>query len=55
MRGLIQVTEEQQELVTMIKKFMEKEIAPHILEYEEAGSYPPELIRAGIEMGLNVM
>ena len=55
MRGLIQVTEEQQELVTMIKKFMEKEIAPHILEFEEAGSYPPELIRAGIEMGLNVM
>ena len=55
MRGLIHVTEEQQELVKMIRDFMRKEIAPHVLEFDEAAGYPPELIKAGIDMGLNMM
>jgi len=53
--GLIKMTSEQEELVAMIRDFMNKEIKPHIRELEEQGRYPDRLIKMGIEMGLHVM
>ncbi|MBE6905909.1 MAG: acyl-CoA dehydrogenase [Ruminococcaceae bacterium] len=55
MSGLYQKTEIQQDLVDLIRKFMTKEIQPHVLEWEKEGHYPQELIQKGIDMGLHMM
>ncbi len=47
MRGLIQMTEQQCELVGMIRDFMNKEVKPHIREFEEQGYYPDRLVQMG--------
>ncbi len=55
MKGLIPMTDQQKELVAMIRDFMNKEIKPHVRELEEQGGYPDHLIRMGKDMGLTVM
>lgn len=55
MRGLIKMDSQQQELVSMVRNFMNKEIKPHVHEFEEAGGYPEHLIQMGKDMGLTVM
>jgi alkylation response protein AidB-like acyl-CoA dehydrogenase len=49
------MTEQQCELVGMIRDFMNKEVKPHIREFEEQGYYPDRLVQMGKEMGLTVM
>ena len=55
MQGLLRMTDQQAELVGMIRNFMQKEIKPHIREFEEQGQYPDRLIQMGKDMGLTVM
>ena len=55
MAGLYQMTDMQQDLVSMIRDFMNKEIRPHVLEWEKEGHYPKEIIQMGIDMGLHMM
>ena len=55
MRGLVKMDSQQQELVSMIRNFMNKEIKPHVREFEEAGAYPERLVQMGKDMGLTVM
>lgn len=55
MSGLFNQTEDQQSLVELVRDFMNKEIKPHVLEWEKEGHYPREVIRQGIEMGFHMM
>lgn len=55
MSGLFTVTEDQQSLVELIRDFMNREINPHVLEWEKEGHYPQEIIQKGIDMGLHMM
>jgi len=55
MQGLIKMTDQQAELVSMIRNFMNKEIKPNIREFEEQGGYPERLVQMGKDMGLTVM
>ena len=55
MRGLIKPDGQQRELVEMVRNFMNKEIKPHVREFEEAGGYPDRLVQMGKDMGLTVM
>lgn len=55
MSGLYHITEDQQSLVEMIRDFMNREIKPHVLEWEKEGHYPQEVIQKGIDMGLHMM
>ena len=54
MRGLIHPDDQQRELVEMVRNFMNKEIKPHVREFEEAGGYPDHLVQMGKDMGLTV-
>ena len=55
MRGLVKMTEQQVELVAMIRNFMNREVKPHIREFEAQGQYPDRLVQLGKDMGLTVM
>lgn len=55
MSGLYHMTEDQQSLVELIRDFMNREIRPHVLEWEKEGHYPREIIQMGIDMGLHMM
>lgn len=55
MSGLYHMTEDQQSLVELIRDFMNREIKPHVLEWEKEGHYPREIIQMGIDMGLHMM
>ena len=55
MRGLVKMTEQQAELVAMIRNFMNREVKPHIREFEAQGQYPDRLLQLGKDMGLTVM
>lgn len=55
MSGLYHMTEDQQSLVELIRDFMNREIRPHVLEWEKEGQYPREIIQMGIDMGLHMM
>ena len=46
------LTDEQMQTREMVRKFAEKEIAPRVLEYNEAGSLPRDIIDKMAEMGL---
>jgi alkylation response protein AidB-like acyl-CoA dehydrogenase len=45
-------TEEQQQLRRSVREFAEGEIAPHVLEWDEASRFPHEIIPKLAEMGL---
>ena len=45
-------TDEQQQLRRTVREFAESEIAPHVMEWDEASQFPSELIPKLAEMGL---
>src|SRR5256886_15868385 len=45
-------TEEQQQLRRSVREFAEGEIAPHVMEWDEASHFPMEIIPKLAEMGL---
>jgi alkylation response protein AidB-like acyl-CoA dehydrogenase len=45
-------TDEQQQLRRSVREFAESEIAPHVMEWDEASRFPAELIPKLAEMGL---
>src|SRR5216683_4107955 len=45
-------TDEQQQLRRSVREFAESEIAPHVMEWDEASQFPSELIPKFAEMGL---
>ena len=45
-------TDEQQQLRRSVREFAESEIAPHVMEWDEASQFPVELIPKLAEMGL---
>jgi len=45
-------TEEQQNLRRSVREFAEGEIAPHVMEWDEASHFPLEIIPKLAEMGL---
>src|SRR5258708_40144358 len=46
------LTEEQQQLRRSVREFAEGEIAPHVMEWDEASHFPMEIIPKLGEMGL---
>jgi len=46
------LTDEQQQLRRTIREFAESEIAPHVMEWDEASQFPAEIIPKLAEMGL---
>ena len=46
------LTDEQQQLRSTVRKFAESEIAPHVMEWDEASTFPSELIPKLAELGL---
>ncbi|HEV2298275.1 MAG TPA: acyl-CoA dehydrogenase [Candidatus Acidoferrales bacterium] len=46
------LTEEQQQLRKSVREFAEGEIAPHVMEWDEASHFPGEIIPQMAEMGL---
>jgi alkylation response protein AidB-like acyl-CoA dehydrogenase len=46
------LTDEQQQLRTTVRKFAEAEIAPHVMEWDEASLFPSELIPKLADLGL---
>ncbi len=47
-----QFTEEQQQLRKMVREFAEREIAPHVMEWDEAAHFPLETIKELGKLGL---
>ena len=45
-------TDEQQQLRRSVREFAQSEIAPHVMEWDEASRFPAELIPNMAEMGL---
>lgn len=48
-------TEEQTELIEMVREFLWKEIAPSIPEYDEKGECPTHLLQGAFDMGLHML
>ncbi|MEG0322855.1 MAG: acyl-CoA dehydrogenase family protein [Raoultibacter sp.] len=48
-------TEEQKELIALVKDMAENEIKPFVKEADEAGECPPELFNWGFDMGLHMV
>ncbi len=46
------LSEEQQSLRDMVRKFVEKEITPVAAKYDESGEFPHEVIRKAWELGI---
>ena len=46
------LSEEQQQLRRTVREFAESEIAPHVMEWDEASRFPSEIIPQLAEMGL---
>jgi alkylation response protein AidB-like acyl-CoA dehydrogenase len=47
-----QLTEEQKAIKKMVREFAESEMAPHVMEWDEAQHYPRELVGKLAELGL---
>ncbi len=48
-------TEDQKELIEMVRNMAEKEIKPHVAECDEKGECPIELFKPAIDMGLHLL
>ena len=46
------LTDEQQQLRRTVREFAEAEIAPHVMEWDEASHFPSEIIPKLAELGL---
>jgi len=49
------MTQEQKGLRDSIRNFLEKEVKPHVPEYDEKGETPLELVKKGFDMGLHLI
>lgn len=49
------LTEEQQDLKSLVRDFMEGEVKPAMGEYDKSGEFPTELYEKGFEIGLHIM
>lgn len=49
------LNEEQTDLVDMVKKFMNKEVEPHVAEFDTTGEFPRELYEKAFKMGLHCL
>ncbi|MHB8072400.1 acyl-CoA dehydrogenase family protein [Desulfosporosinus fructosivorans] len=49
------LTSDQQDLTELVKNFMEKEVKPHIKEYDRKGEFPLELYKKGFELGFHLL
>lgn len=47
-----ELTEEQQQIKMSVREFSESEIAPHVMEWDEAQHFPEELQPKLAELGL---
>ncbi len=47
-----QLNDEQQQLRKSVREFAEREIAPHVLEWDEAAQFPSEIVKELGKMGL---
>ena len=47
-------TDEQKELIAMVKEMAEKEVKPHVAECDRTGRCPDELFAPALEMGLHL-
>jgi len=54
LRGFLDfsLTDEQQQLRSTVRKFAESEIAPHVMEWDEASTFPSEIIPKLADLGL---
>jgi len=48
-------TEDQKELIAMVRNMAEKEIKPHVQECDEKGECPVELFKPAFDMGLHML
>ncbi len=48
-------TEEQKELLAMVRQMAEREIKPHVAECDRTGECPMELFKPAIDMGLHML
>ena len=46
------LTDDQQVLRRSVREFAEAEIGPHVMEWDEAQAFPPELVTKMAELGL---
>ena len=46
------LTDDQQVLRRSVREFAEAEIGPHVMEWDEAQAFPPELVAKMAELGL---
>ena len=46
------LTDEQQQLQRTVRDFAQSEIAPHVMEWDEASRFPAELIPKLADLGL---
>ena len=51
----IQFTEEQIELRSMVRKWLDKELEPRLIELDEKNECPMDLVQQGFEMGLHLI
>lgn len=49
------MSEEQKGLRDTVRNFLQKELSPVVMEYDEKNELPMHLVRKGIEMGLHMM
>lgn len=49
------LTEEQQDLMELVRNFARREIAPYAAEWDRAGEYPAETIRKAMDMDLHLL
>ena len=47
-----QLTDEQNQLKKSVREFAEREIAPHVMEWDEAGQFPLEIVKELGKMGV---
>lgn len=49
------MTEEQRELVKMVRDFAQKEVKPRAAEFDATGEFPLELLKKTFDMGLHML
>lgn len=49
------MTDEQKELVAMVREFAQKEVKPRAAEFDKTGEFPLDLLKKTFEMGLHML
>ena len=48
-------TDDQETLLSLVREFMERDVAPKVAEYDQAGECPVELFAPAVEIGVHMM